>query len=526
MSHSAEFVNHFARLTSHLVRQTDEKEEQSKELNAAVAQADGLPVLVIRDGDTLLADGTPMSKSTIYTMVLVDRMKQHRIVRLEVTPGPSAADVLSFARLLAAQPDESQNLQQRLASMHATSVRVSVGPRTMTTPPSVPATPEPVPTASSSPAEEAPRVSLDTFELVSEAQMRSSVVRPAMPAQVQTPSGSPAFGMFSQFSGPGAVATPAQLLKVLESAKDVPGVENALLTIEQHMDAALRGNRADDAVAIAQGVARHEVRTTQADLKKLMVHSIKRMLTPPLVTVIAARLATAGDRLADSVAVLTHGGDPVVETLAERLAESQQAKERRAIFSTLVQLKSGVPMFIHMLGDHRWFVVRNAADLLAQMTTPQAEPALLKAMEHEDARVRRSVITALARFSTPRTQAAVRHALQDPAPEVRVAAANGLGRLKTTEAVKMLTDLLAAEQDTEVQEALLGALGRQATEDAVKKLVEAAEPSMFARKTPEYRVAAVRALREAGTASAMKAIKSLVGDRDAAVRDAATRASK
>src|SRR5688572_8939258 len=117
MSHSADFANHFARLTSFFVRQSGEIDDQKQYLNAALASAKDLPVLLTREGDALLADGARMTQSTIHTMVLADRMKQHSLVRLEVTPAPSPADVLGLARILAASPDSEGglNLQQRLA---------------------------------------------------------------------------------------------------------------------------------------------------------------------------------------------------------------------------------------------------------------------------------------------------------------------------------------------------------------------------------------------------------------------------
>lgn len=512
MSRSPEFANHFARLTSLFLRQTGDIDEQKQHLMAAVACARDLPVLLTRDDDALLADGSKMPQSTIHTMVLVDRMKQHSLVRLEVMPGPSAADVLGLARILAANPDgeAGMNLQQRLASIRASSLRVEVAP---------PRAPVPAP-----PAVE-PRVSFEAFEVVSEEEMQSSIARPA-PRTHATPTSSPT-GMFAELSGPKAGVTPAQLLKALEAATDIGAVENILVAMPPHVAASLENGKSDEAVSIMEGIARRESRTTDPQTRKLIGQSIRRMFTSALLEAIVKQLPGAGDRLPDFAVLLSYGGDPAIEKLADRLAESEQAKERRAIFSVLVQLKSGVPLFIHMLGDHRWFVVRNAADLLAQMGAPDAELPLLTALDSADVRARRSVVTALARYASPRAQGSLRRALQDAAPEVRLAAATGVGRAKSPEMTTALLDMLGREQDPEIQIAVLGALGRQATEDAVRRLVEAAEPAaIFKRKPPEYRVAAVKALRQAGTPAALQALKTFAQDKDTAVRDAATKVQK
>jgi hypothetical protein len=511
MSQSAEFANHFARLTAALVRQGDDVEEQQQYLLSAVAAAKFFPVLLTRDGDALLADGSPIAKSTIYTMVLADRLKGHNVVRLEVNPAPSPADVYGLARVLATAPEDGANsdVGQRLAAMRAASVRVEV------------AATQKARVDVTSPTAPMPRVSLESFELMSEDQMRSAIARPA--SRTGTPTSSP----ITELSGPKAGATIEQLLKALDDASDIGTVENVLVALIPHVESALNGPNPEDAVIAARRIARREARTTDEQTRKLISQILRRLVTSKMITTTMKQLPGAGDKLPEYASVLSHAGDPAVEALAERLVESEQAKERRAIFNVLVQLKSGVPIFIHMLGDKRWFVIRNAADLLAQIGAPEAEEPLIRALDVADARARRSVIAALARYPSPKSQGSVRRALQDPAVEVRLAAAAGVGRTKSAEMTKALLEAFGREQDAEVRQALLGALGRQATEDAVRQLVDAAAPdSLFKRKTSGFRVAAVRALREAGTPAAFQAVRSLIADKDPAVRDAATKSAK
>lgn len=502
MTQSAEFADHFARLTAALIRQGDDVEEQQQYLLSAVSAAKYFPVLLTRDGDALLADGAPIVKSTIYTMVLADRLKGHNVVRLELVPSPSPADVYSLARALATLPDnaDATAVAQRLSAMRAASVKVELGTN---------ATPREIAPASPSP----PRPSLETFELLSQEQIRAAIAKPA--PRPPTP-------MLAEMSGPKAGVTIDQLLKTLDDAPDIGAVENVLAALTPHIVAALDGPRPVEVVAAAQRLARREARATDAQTRKLIGQTLRRVLSAKLITETIKHLPGAGDRLPEFALLLSHGGDPVVEALADRLVESEQAKERRAIFNVLVQLKSGVPIFIHMLGDKRWFVIRNAADLLAQIGATNAEEPLIRALDVADPRARRSVIAALARYPSPKAQGSVRRALQDSAVEVRLAAASGIGRAKSPEMTRALLEAFNREQDADVRQALLGALGRQATDDAVRQLVDAAAPEgLFKRKKSEFRVAAVRALREAGTPPALQAVRSLTTDKDPAVRDAA-----
>jgi HEAT repeat protein len=85
---------------------------------------------------------------------------------------------------------------------------------------------------------------------------------------------------------------------------------------------------------------------------------------------------------------------------------------------------------------------------------------------------------------------------------------------------------LEGETDVEVQISILTALGRVATADAVERLIKAAEPDgrLFKRKPVSFRVAAVLALGEARTPTALAALQVLATDRDKDVRDAAAKA--
>jgi HEAT repeat protein len=67
------------------------------------------------------------------------------------------------------------------------------------------------------------------------------------------------------------------------------------------------------------------------------------------------------------------------------------------------------------------------------------------------------------------------------------------------------------------------ALGRIGTPDAVQALIKVVQPSgfLFGRKPASLRIAAVEALRLAGTAPALGTLEGLGGDGDKQVRAAA-----
>jgi HEAT repeat protein len=263
-----------------------------------------------------------------------------------------------------------------------------------------------------------------------------------------------------------------------------------------------------------------------ADVRRAYTVGLRRLAKPTLLRGIAGLLPRRPD-LRDSLhAVLLRLGTDGAEVLIDLLTSADSLTDRRAYLALLAKMREAVPTLMHLLGDNRWYVVRNAIDLLGEMRALESENALLEVATHREERVRRSVATALARLGTPRSIQAVQHMLTDAVPEVRVHAVQGLGSVRSARAVPVLARALDAETDQEVQAVILAALGRQGTEEAVARLTKAAEPDgrLFKRKPTALRVSAVQALAEANTAEALAAIRRFAEDKDRDVRDAAVRA--
>jgi HEAT repeat protein len=87
---------------------------------------------------------------------------------------------------------------------------------------------------------------------------------------------------------------------------------------------------------------------------------------------------------------------------------------------------------------------------------------------------------------------------------------------------------LQEEEDETVRQELILALRRIGTPDAVQALIKVAQPAgfLFGRKPAALRLAAVEALRVAGTAPALGTLEGLSDDGDKQVRAAAQGAVK
>src|SRR6266705_3038623 len=207
--------------------------------------------------------------------------------------------------------------------------------------------------------------------------------------------------------------------------------------------------------------------------------------------------------------------------LVDRLVAAPTAGERRGVFDALRQMTEGTEQLVHMLEHREWFVVRNVAELIGELGMDEAVPALARRLEHDDERVR--VALALAKIGTRSAAEPLRRALRDKSADVRIQVALGIGGRKSFALAMPLVVALEEEGDETVERELILALGRIGSPDAVQALIKFAQPAgrMFGRKPSALRLAAIEALRLAGTAPAVGTLEGLADDADRQVRSAA-----
>jgi len=318
-----------------------------------------------------------------------------------------------------------------------------------------------------------------------------------------------------------------ELIEQLQSRITPQNVMARLDEIMSVAEARAQENRWEVVARVFDAMVRNEAAAEHnPDLRRAYTIGLRRLAKPTLLRGIAGLLPRRPEMRDVLHDVLLRLGPDGAEALIDLLTAADSLTDRRAYLAALVKCRDAVPTLIHLLGDKRWYVVRNTTDLLGEMRAVEAESPLIETATHHEERVRRSVATALARLGTARAIQIVQQMLADPVPEVRVHAVQGLGGVTMPRAVSVLSRALDSEQDQEVQAVILAALGRQATDEAVARLLKAAEPDgrLFKRKPTALRVSAVQALAEANTPAALAALKRFVEDKDRDVRDAAARA--
>jgi len=548
MDYSVTFARHYSRLVWLLLHETSNVDEQKATLRALVTVSKDGAVTLASDGADLTANGHDVPSVLSGVSDLVRRMTAHGVREILFDLSAAPAGVLGSARLLATDAsvgDGGAGAEAKLLALGAPSVRFTREPvaespnraAAASVPAPIAAAPAPAapapaavvpPAAPPTEPGALPDFGFEDADVIDEEAMRDKL-RPtprataAVPAAPERPPEKG--GMFAQFAASRTrTASHRELLARLDQATGVNVLTQVLDDLVAIAESAARDARQAIVCEILCRVTRREPAIHEFEAKRAFVMAQRRLAKPMLLRAIVQELPHAGDQRDAFIAVLTRAGEDGADALIEQIAAISGQNERRVYFDALLQLQAGVPTLIHMLGDARWFVARNAAELLGEMQAREAEPQLTELLRHTDDRVRRAATSALMRLGTSRAMQAIQDALKDGAPAMRMQAAAALVTRKDVKTAATLVRALEEEKDEEVQAAFLVALGKLATPDAVQRLLKAVEPErgLFKKKGSAYRVAAVQGLGEARSPEASEALKALQSDKDEEVREAAT----
>jgi HEAT repeat protein len=247
---------------------------------------------------------------------------------------------------------------------------------------------------------------------------------------------------------------------------------------------------------------------------------LKRLLPSKYLTQIA-RL-TGGEHKQEAITLLQRFGADATEILMDLLIGGATIGERRGYYSALIQMNEGMDTIVRHLGHHQWYVIRNAAELCGEMSIAEAVPELSERCEHPDERVRKAVAEALGKICTLSAIAPLKRLLADPSPIVRKTALAYLTGRPARAMTSPIAELLAREENPEVQQEALLALGRIGSSDAVGVLKNwvTATSKLGGRKPVGLRLIVVQALATIGPA-AVDTLDALQQDEASEVRAAA-----
>ncbi len=505
------FAAHFARALE-LFRDPQAKEEQKAQFRALFPLLKEDAVTIRPGAELVFVNDLPLAGPGFTA--LLRRLELHAIGEIAIPADPRAGDLFALLTALAEQPGDD-DVPTRLRAMGAERITARL------LPPPEPSAPPPARRRTEhdvggilrgDPMGEAP---------ISPPSLRPPPLPPPPPLPAAPPVEEPSAPVFT----PAAARTQPSddVLGELGRNPTAANVGDLLAVLGRQVENAVKAGRIEQAMTIVAGIVRCEQRVPESgSVRRHYGIALKRMYTKSLLEGLAGLVQVAGYEAEATTAIQRSGADGV-EVLLELLVSSPTVSERRGVFNALGKMKEGTDQLIHLLGHHQWYVVRNVAELAGELALDEAVPALAKQVEHQDERVRKAVALALAKIASPRAAEPLRRALRDKSPEVRIQAAIGVGGRKSSALAMPLVVAMEQEENEEVERELILALGRIGSADAVQALIKFAQPSgrLFGRRPTALRVAAVEALRLAGTPAAVGTLQGLGGDSDRQVRAAA-----
>lgn len=493
MSPASTFATHFARLIAQRIHEPANVDAHRAALAGALA-ANQVDVTIAWDNWRLRSGEDTLSASSPPLLDLLTRMAAHGVRELSFGAGTERAHLLGVAWIFCQEPtlgDGGAHALSRFESIGAPGVRMVT-----VVAPKVEEAELPTPTA------------------------QPSIAPPLETEVAQRPHREPTFLTARRPER----ETADVLIAHLAAAQTHDQIARALDALAAFTE--LPHRAVGDMAAILTALVSQEPRFATEDAQRMFGFAARRIAKSSTFRSMAGALQTMPERRDEFVRIFRHFGDVAADQVIEQLANADAMPERRLLFDILVELHRGVPTLISLLGDGRWYVARNSAELLGEMRALESEQPLAGLLKHRDARVRRSATVALVRLDTMGARAAVREAANDASPDVRMTAMLGLAYGDKHRVAAQIIRALPDERDPKTQQTLMLVLARLGTPEAIQYLLNAAEPerSLFRKKSTPKRVAAVAALADASDPTALHAIRAMMKDKEPEVRDAAARA--
>ncbi|MGI8499091.1 MAG: HEAT repeat domain-containing protein [Gemmatimonadaceae bacterium] len=483
---SLSFTRHLARLVWLLLFEPRDHDAQLSTLTAMMRIRRGSSVALGTRDWQLCVDGSVPEQAFGGAQDLAAQLIGHSLAEVIIDPAATLSEIIAVAQLLATAPKPGDGGRAAAARLDALEVR---GVRLVTDKTSGPAPPVPPTPPATSPSPSA------RSQRSAEANLTSSDSGPHKTEHFRELDESRSTG---------------ELVKNLESLVRL-ATESA------------RKQRADLVTELVHGIIHRESNAADPVRRRQFAMSLRRVLTPFLLKCVASLLPRRKESYAECMAIIARADEDGAEALVEALVAAASIPDRRVYFDSLINLRSAVPTLLHMVGDDRWYVARNAANLLGLLGAAEGESALARLLEHKDHRVRAAASAALAKLGTPGAARHLRTALRDATKETRDGASDAMTNGRRAAAVPALLGSLERERDPAVQIAVVTILGRLGGADVAERLIEIATGERKAlRRSPTVRVAAVHALGEIDSAATRAVLARLLKDKEKDIRGAAS----
>lgn len=214
------------------------------------------------------------------------------------------------------------------------------------------------------------------------------------------------------------------------------------------------------------------------------------------------------------VAILTVAGPVAINLAVEKMGSSDNLAVRKMLSMVLVGLgETAVPAILKLMGDKRWYIVRNLAAILGDIGNPGAVPELQKCLLHPDIRVSKEAIRGLAKIGGREAEAAIIEVLHGNDPSLFPQVFASLGGMKSRKALVELMHIVCSGDlflsDLSLKIDALGAIAMIGDRQVVPILADilARGHIVVPRRWKQLKIAIVACLARLGDTRALPVLK-------------------
>ncbi|MGH9457140.1 MAG: HEAT repeat domain-containing protein [Thermoanaerobaculia bacterium] len=260
--------------------------------------------------------------------------------------------------------------------------------------------------------------------------------------------------------------------------------------------------------------------------------SLERIGTGDAIQVLVDWLHLASDELIPQIRrIIDLFGTVGTRNFLYALAEENDRSRRRRLFDFLAGLGPViVPDAIQLLGDRRWYVVRNMITLLRSVGDRKSLPEIRKLTAHADIRVRLEAIKSLLTFESRLPIDLIEKAIRDPDPKLAESAVALCGSYEIVEAegpllrIVMERDWFGRRKSIRLKS--LHALAELGRPETLERLDPILRERRFSLRDPEERRYAYELLEYYPVEARARWVEHGLTSRDAAIRAISAKLSR
>ncbi|MGZ8830952.1 MAG: HEAT repeat domain-containing protein [Thermoanaerobaculia bacterium] len=196
--------------------------------------------------------------------------------------------------------------------------------------------------------------------------------------------------------------------------------------------------------------------------------------------------------------------------LLDQARSADPDARQKAAHTVASAAKRDLPLMFELLGDRDWRVRKTIVDGLVRDAGSEIVHGLIDALaDEENAGKRNSATEGLIRIGTPAIEPIVTRLSSESDGDVRLSLVNLLGDLRSSEAFRILIDLLHREKDTNLASSIVSSLGKYRDAAALPHLITV----LNERDDLWLKFHLVEALGEIGDRAALPAILPLYAEK-------------